>query len=640
MQASAFRLFVVFRNSDRGINMSNPSSSLLDRFLTGSKPTQSGSEGVEQPVNPFLPFPVEKPQVVAGLGLGFLGLLLVALAARRKKPVLAQARWANNLEKVHALQAWRKQRKEKKYKKSCIKLGRASLDGWKPYLSALLFGYFAALPIASTQSSILCLGATDFGKTETVASPAIADIIDQEQPAIVLDPKGDLTARFAPLAKERGYEVYHLAPGKPYTHRLNLLDFLEDEDDSLGGNETAETINSNASGSSGGEPHPFYGPSAHALVRSILMLAKSSKHPDLLMASQILSLDDLPKRVNYAYAEGKISPWIRDSFKQFLESAGSDKTITNIKASAALTFDNMCQRAFYDAFIGPSTIPKEFTGKRILFIEPGNYVKSTMPAIATIIDALVEYNTPSGVTNRRKDTLFVVLEEFHMGYFPKLEQWLALKRSYGVVFIMVSQAIPQIEKKYQLLGYKIINSSSGTKIYLNPRETGTEEAISRSLGMKEIRFPSTSHSTGGGRGSRNTSEVVQKVPLMASEEVGQMPKATFIIKNMELGSEERTMMPMKVTLKFPKADLEYYESYEQQWINGYQELCDRSRSYTKEEAEHILNQRAILAEFMLPLPPEEEEKGSKSKAKSKSKVKESLKGIFAEEAAELGAALK
>ncbi|NJO93724.1 MAG: type IV secretory system conjugative DNA transfer family protein [Hydrococcus sp. RM1_1_31] len=204
--------------------------------------------------------------------------------------------------------------------------GNAPMIGWKPHLKTFLTGNPSVLPLPNLNQHTVVLGSTGCGKTTTINNRLLQDAIRQGHPMVVFDPKGDLAQIHAPYADAFGYEIYCLAPGKPYTDRFNILDFLRTFKDSGRAEQAAKTINRNANvGVS--KTDPFFGPSGDKLVRSILMLAKASPYPDLLMAKRLLSLPDLTERLRVAFESGRLILELRTAFNSFYRARKAIKLL-------------------------------------------------------------------------------------------------------------------------------------------------------------------------------------------------------------------------------------------------------------------------------------------------------------------------
>jgi type IV secretory pathway TraG/TraD family ATPase VirD4 len=565
-----------------------------------------------------------QPEIVFLL---FFSVLLLGFGKifGRQKGILADAYWGGRLEKMAALKRAQKQRKKRKIDQVALFAGNEPTIGWKPHLKTLLTGNPPCLPLPDLNQHGLILGSTGCGKTTTINNRIIQDAIRREHALIVFDPKGDLAQIHAPYAEAFNYEIYCLAPGKPYTERFNLLDFLHDFKDSSRAEQLAKTTIRNANGGGFSKSDPFFGPSGEKLVRSILMLAKSSPYPDLVMTKRLLSLGDLTERLRAANEAGKLHPIIEDSFQQFLSGENSEKTIAGIQSTASLIFDGFTRDEFFNAFIGESTIPRRFTGRKILFVQPlMSQIDVIMPLLAAFIDLFVEENFEQ-LTN---ESLLLFLEEFPVGYFPRIEQWMALRRASGLSVFLTAQNIAQIRRRYGADDMATIFSNAMTQFYFNPNDNETAELVSKRCGEKEVRYKQFSRSHGKGGGSHSFSEQIHKVPLMPSYRVTQMEQGEFVLFNPAYASGGRASVPIHLKYVIPDKILDQDEELKNAWQQlTYPELCERAAQFHLKEEQRLeaLKLRVKAANDLLPLREQQ------SRAKGAENEKSSYYGVLADE---------
>ncbi len=106
-------------------------------------------------------------------------------------------------------------------------------------------------------------------------------------PIVVYDFKGSQLAAHAAWAASQGYQVDVFAPGQPYTGICNPLDFLEDETDALMASQLAAVLQKNTQRDGGYRDNDFFNSAGTNLVEAVMLLAKRTPYPDLLMANKI-----------------------------------------------------------------------------------------------------------------------------------------------------------------------------------------------------------------------------------------------------------------------------------------------------------------------------------------------------------------
>ncbi|NET40227.1 MAG: type IV secretory system conjugative DNA transfer family protein, partial [Cyanothece sp. SIO1E1] len=301
--------------------MSNPQSQMMQSL---PKPVQDVAESV----------------VDSGMGMVLLGVVFFAVGMNlfaAKKSKLSTGRFAGKAEKWAAATTARQQRQQQQPHKVALKAGNVD--------------------IPHAQQSIAVAGAPDSGKTFSIIDPAIRSAVAQGFPILVYDFKGAQLAAHAAWAAAQGYEVAVLAPGQAYTGTCNPLDFLADETDALMAAQLAQVLQKNTQRDGAYRDNDFFTSAGTNLVEAVMLLAKLTPYPDLLMASKLLNLSDLPARIQSAGQSGYIPAWTLESFSQLLASAGAEKQIAGIVATAQRTFKTFTGKQLTPSFCGKTTIP-------------------------------------------------------------------------------------------------------------------------------------------------------------------------------------------------------------------------------------------------------------------------------------------
>ncbi len=249
-----------------------------------------------QQTNPFdsLIEPLSSPEFLGGLALFVLLAILSTLT--KKRPEIADGRFANPTEIKKARRKGLRQISQGKHNKVATHLDEIVLPDLQP--------------------AIAIVGRSRAGKTRSVIDPGIKSGIDQGWTMAVFDVKGNLMKKHLPYAHRKGYDCYVFAPGFAYSDGLNILDFMKDGTDAKQGYEIANVLNLNFQ-EPGSKPDSFFSPQGVALLKLVFMLAKESPFRDLLSAWKILSLENLAGRLAIAHATNafgsELSSWIGEA---------------------------------------------------------------------------------------------------------------------------------------------------------------------------------------------------------------------------------------------------------------------------------------------------------------------------------------
>ena len=536
----------------------------------------------------------------------------MSLIQPKNRSVVAKARWANRKEKLNA---WRKayaQNQNPEVGSTSLFLGKVPDSSWRAELEILLTGKSTAVPFANLQGSCLVFGSPDVGKTTTINNNFIRHILTEGSgPIIIFDPKGDLTEANAPFAEACGYSTYFLAPGKPYTDSLNIFSFFEGREHMRASvaHKAAVTTIRNTKSEDAGKSDGFFGPSGEALVRSGLMLVEESAHKDLVFLRELLCAENLGARIQHAEQQGEISWQTASSFRQFISGKGSEKTLSGIQATASLVFDNFVREEFFNAFIRPSTIPIDLTGKQVVFIQPmKSFEDVCMPVMASIKELYIERN----FSYPRKEPLHVLIDEAHLSHISSVPKSLALLRSSGLVMVLLTQAMSQLRQQYGQNNLNTMLTSARTKIFMNPDDLETAKFVSEKTGKVDVISEQSSRSYGKSS-SRSVSQQRQQVSLIAPEEVNQMKQGEMIYWNNANANDKKDGFPVKLRYEVPQSDLDLEERCKKFWNERMLPRVTKERQkqhYDSVQIEQFVKQRVQAIDYFYPEPTtaqEEEE---------------------------------
>jgi type IV secretion system protein VirD4 len=525
-----------------------------------------------------------QPFIDSGMGTLLLGLVVLwvgmSLFGNSTKSKLATGRFAGKAERRRAKALGRKQQKQKHPAKVPLKAGD--------------------LDIPQAQQSIVVAGAPDSGKTYSIIDPAIRSAIAQGFPIVVYDFKGSQLAAHAAWAASQGYQVDVFAPGQPYTGICNPLDFLEDETDALMASQLAAVLQKNTQRDGGYRDNDFFNSAGTNLVEAVMLLAKRTPYPDLLMASKILNLSNLPGRIRQAGESGWIPPWTMESFSQLIASEEADKQIAGIVATAQRTFKTFTGKQLVSSFCGQTTIPLDMTGKRILFLQVDIQKRDAVsPLLAAILHLIVTRN----FARPRSEPLVIALDELPTLYLLDLPKWINEFRSYGFVALLGYQNFAQLQHIYGRDLSRALFAACGTKVFFNPKDRETAQEFSGYLGEKDVRIYTRSRSQGR-YGSNSRSEQCQRVPLMTADQILKLDQGECVFINPAYRGGGEASVPLRVRVKIPKKEQAIQARSEALWHSTVQQKliarCQQQQTLTDLDDEN--QKRKEIAECLFPLP--------------------------------------
>ena len=281
-----------------------------------------------------------------------------------------------------------------------------------------------------------------------------------------------------------------------------------------------------------------------------MLLAKLTPYPDLLMASKILNLPNLPARIKQAWETGYIPEWTMESFSQLLASDGAEKQIAGIIATAQRTFKTFTGRQLVSSFCGQTTIPLDMQGKRILFLQVDIEKRDAVsPLIAAILHLIITRN----FAQRRKEPLILALDELPTLYLPDLPKWINEFRSNGFVALLGYQNFAQLQHIYGRDLSRALFAACGTKVFFNPKDRETANEFSGYLGEKEVRLFTRSRSHGR-YGGQSRSEQVQRVPLMTADQILKLKQGECVFINPAYQGRGEGSVPLRVRVRLSKRE--------------------------------------------------------------------------------------
>ncbi|WP_416671459.1 type IV secretory system conjugative DNA transfer family protein [Egbenema bharatensis] len=527
----------------------------------------------------------------SGMGVVLLGMLLLMVGATLfspKKGKMTTGRFGGRAEQWKAAAIARQQRKQRQPHKVALKAGNVH--------------------IPHAQQSVTVTGAPDSGKTFSIIDPAIRSAIVQGFPILVYDFKGSQLEAHAAWAAAQGYEVAVFAPGQPYTGVCNPLDFLADETDSLMAAQLAQVLQKNTQREGAYRDNDFFTSAGTNLVEAVMLLAKLTPYPDLLMASKILNLTDLPSRIRATGAQGRIPSWTMESFSQLLASEGAEKQIAGIIATAQRTFKTFIGKQLVSSFCGTTTIPLDLIGKQLLFLQVDIQKRDTVsPLLAAVLHLIVTRN----FVRPRKIPLIVALDELPTLYLPELPKWINEFRSYGFVALLGYQNFAQLQHMYGRELSRVLFAACGTKVFFNPKDRETANEFSGYLGEKDVKLYTRSRSHGRYGGS-SYSEQYQKMPLLTPDQILKLDQGECVFINPAYKGGHESSIPLRLRVKIVQKDVQIQNRSAELWQSKVrdrliQRMAERHTIIDLDQENEI---RREMAERLFPLPVDESNSSS------------------------------
>ncbi|NES01774.1 MAG: type IV secretory system conjugative DNA transfer family protein [Okeania sp. SIO2F4] len=521
------------------------------------------------------------------------------------KDQIARSRWGGNAEKKAAKKIALKEMEERRKNKVSLYIGANPKE--------------AQLYVTSAERGTAVIGGPGSGKTASCINPLVMSAIDQTLPIVLYDFKyPQQTSEIIGVAAQAGYKVKIFAPGFAESEVINPLDFLRDESDATMAREIASVMNRNLALASNSSEDKFFSEAGDQLVTALMMLAKSCEDPDLLTIQALLTLDELPKRLQAAAAVNKLNPWVELAFSQLFQVAGSEKTVAGIIATASKLFTRFLAPELISCFVGKTSIcfkkksqnQSEFEqGRRtneyelkekelLIFGLNREKREATSPLIASMLHMIINKN----VVVNRTCGLALFIDELPTLFLPNITNWLNENRSDGLLTTLGFQNIGQLEKAYSKEISRAILGGTATKFYFNPQDSDSAEFYAKYLGEETITIKSKSKTTGKSGASNNISDHKYKIYLVEPAEFNRFPPGKCVYINPGYKRKNEGSVPISAFLKLDRAAAS--ELSEAIWPKLRKKLTEKTKQ--KSEFDEIRKQqvekRLAYVKEKFPLP--------------------------------------
>ncbi len=564
------------------------------------------------------------------LGLMFLLLGGVALLSMdgKKKGKLSTSYWGGKLEENTAKEKAFKQIKKPERNSAALYIGTPQFvqdkleNQWlrrgikvKPKPPAKKTYWF---PDAQRGCSVV--GGAGSGKTVSVLDRFAQSSFDQGFPTIIYDFKYPAqTSRAFAYALKRNYNARIFAPGYPESDTCNILDFLKDEEDAVSAGQLAQVItkNTDLSGGKGGDK--FFEEAGASVTQGVFLLAKAVANKahlpemcDLMLASAILSLPNLGKRLELARSQNKFNVWTMRPLDQIISVSNSPETEASIIGTAQRTFQYFMKKDFIGAFCGQSTLPLDLDGKQTIFFGlDRNNRDICSPLLAAVLHMIVSRNVSRTIP--RLDPLMCFFDEIPTLYLPQLHNWFNENREDGFCGTIAFQNYAQLKQRYGDDLARVIFGGTANKILFNPQEGESNKAFSELLGEFDVNYKTKSRSRGKGSNSRSSSDHVQKRALFEAAQFGKLPTGRAIRISPAHKRGKESYLPILTDFKLHQPDLDEQQWSESRWQEIREFMINQKSDFVSDETRsRQFEERRQLAESMFPLPPELQSSGKPS----------------------------
>ncbi|NKL83543.1 type IV secretory system conjugative DNA transfer family protein [Rhizobium leguminosarum] len=390
---------------------------------------------------------------------------------------------------------------------------------------------------------VMVIGSPGQGKSRGFVIPTMMSFQGSQ---VVLDMSGELFEETSGYLKDKGYEVFLLAPGSRYTDGYNPLDLISEEPNQritdlqkLTQMLLPERLRSDSS--------DFWEESARILLTAMLgfVLECPDTRKSLSELYRILnSMSDERKAIiqlleNY---ESVLSDQTRMQLTKF---AGRHEKLGEGIAAEIVAKLNFLQNPLVEALTSITTIPIGTIRKRKLAI----YIQADWNAmqiyerlISMFIQQMADKLVQLGPLRNGEHEVLMMLDEFGNG--GRIDTVLTLApliRKNGVRFVFILQDGAQLERLYQRSGQKILMGASTIKLFMNFQNQEDATAVSMAAGKTTEWVEQSSYSHRHGRRQRSISQVPVSVDLL--------PVNTLMMMKPEEAILQVTGMPLMRIMK-------------------------------------------------------------------------------------------
>ena len=390
---------------------------------------------------------------------------------------------------------------------------------------------------------VMVIGSPGQGKSRGFVIPTMMSF---EGSQVVLDMSGELFEETSGYLKDKGYDIFLLAPGSSFTDGYNPLDLISTEPNQritdlqkLTQMLLPERLRSDSS--------DFWEESARILLTA--MLGFVLECPDTRK-----SLSELYRILNSMSDERKAIVQLLENYEavlsdqtrmQLTKFAGRHEKLGEGIAAEIVAKLNFLQNPLVEALTSITTIPIDEIRKRKLaiFIQADwNAIQIYERLISMFIQQMADKLVQLGPMPNGEHEVLMMLDEFGNG--GRIDTVLTLApliRKNGVRFVFILQDGAQLERLYQRSGQKILMGASTIKLFMNFQNQEDATAVSMAAGKTTEWVEQSSYSHRHGRRQRSISKVPVSVDLL--------PVNTLMMMKPEEAILQVTGMPLMRIMK-------------------------------------------------------------------------------------------
>ncbi|MFA1676889.1 type IV secretory system conjugative DNA transfer family protein [Rhizobium mongolense] len=448
---------------------------------------------------------------------------------------------------------------------------------------------------------VMVIGSPGQGKSRSFVIPTMMSFQGSQ---FVLDMSGELFEETSGYMKDKGYDVFLLAPGSKLTDGYNPLDLISSDPNQritdlqkLTQMLLPERLRSDSS--------DFWEESARILLTA--MLGFVLECPDTRK-----SLSELYRILNSMSDERKAIVQLLENYEsvltdqtrmQLTKFAGRHEKLGEGIAAEIVAKLNFLQNPLVEALTSATTIPIDTIRKRkmVIYVQADwNAIQIYERLISIFIQQMADKLVQMGKLRDGEHEVLMMLDEFGNG--GRIDTVLTLApliRKNGVRFVFILQDGAQLERLYQKSGQKILMGSSTIKLYMNFQNQEDAAAVSMAGGKTTEWIEQSSYTHRHGRRDRSVSKVpvsvdllpVNTLMMMKPEEAILQVTGMPLMRIMKLDSGgERMFSKVRKFKPVPKPRMESVE-----WTIEDTDKFNASRPPKTEAPGHIKERRAKIA---------------------------------------------
>ncbi len=370
----------------------------------------------------------------------------------------------------------------------------------------------------------LIIGTNGTGKSAFLMGPTIqANAISKEKPTMIInDMKGELFSNHSKVLADNGYNVLVInlrttrqsLRFNPLAIIWDLYHEFMDQDDSNKNHDLIDNVSNYIQAvvetivPIGSGDNVMWNTGAQGIITGIIWaFLEDSRLEHYNFTKDMFTIEQISNVIN--------------SQPEFLEDflANRDKKTSKVFANASVIIGNKSEknRASFISTVVTALKPylesgityvmsaSDFSLQEIvdkptaLFIIIPDESKTRYPLANMIISQIYSYLTfaASKTENITLDrTVYFMLDEFgNMPMIPNFESWISLSRGRNIFFLLVLQAISQLNTKYGKEETITILQNCHLQLYIGASEPGTLEYFQKLLGTYTVQSRSVNHSS-------------------------------------------------------------------------------------------------------------------------------------------------